>query len=74
MDLPGQSFARTTTVTGMVSVPRKPGPLSTVAYVHRTSASFGGAGLSARTLEGFDHVSSWIQALPRAVRWFRTVE
>ena len=38
--LPGQSFARTTTVTGMVSVPRKSGPLPTVAYVHGTSISF----------------------------------
>jgi pimeloyl-ACP methyl ester carboxylesterase len=38
--LPGESFARTTTVTGMVSVPRKSGPLSTVAYVHGTSISF----------------------------------
>ena len=34
--LPGQSFARTTAVTGMVSVPRKSGPLPTVAYVHGT--------------------------------------
>ena len=38
--LPGQSVARTTTVTGMVSVPRKSGPLPTVAYVHGTSISF----------------------------------
>jgi pimeloyl-ACP methyl ester carboxylesterase len=38
--LPGQSRARTTTVTGMVSVPRKPGPMPTVAYVHGTSTSF----------------------------------
>ena len=38
--LPGQSVARTTTVTGMVSVPRKSGPLPTVAYVHGTSVSF----------------------------------
>ncbi len=38
--LPGESFARTTTVTGMVSVPRKSGPLPTVGYVHGTSISF----------------------------------
>jgi hypothetical protein len=38
--LPGQRFARTTTVTGMVSVPRKSGPLPTVAYPHGTSVSF----------------------------------
>jgi hypothetical protein len=38
--LPGETFARTTTVTGMVSVPRKSGPLPTVAYVHGTSISF----------------------------------
>ena len=38
--LPGQPFARTTTVTGMVAVPRKSGPLPTVAYVHGTSVSF----------------------------------
>jgi pimeloyl-ACP methyl ester carboxylesterase len=38
--MPGESVARTTTVTGMVSVPRKSGPLPTVAYVHGTSVSF----------------------------------
>jgi alpha/beta hydrolase family protein len=38
--LPGASVARTTTATGMVSVPRKSGPLPTVAYVHGTSISF----------------------------------
>jgi fermentation-respiration switch protein FrsA (DUF1100 family) len=38
--LPGQSVARTTTVTGMVSVPRRAGPLPTVAYMHGTSVSF----------------------------------
>ena len=38
--LPGQSTARPTTATGMVSVPRKPGPLPTVAYLHGTSVSF----------------------------------
>src|SRR5262249_17794685 len=38
--LPGQSTARPTIATGMVSVPRKPGPLSTVAYLHGTSVSF----------------------------------
>jgi pimeloyl-ACP methyl ester carboxylesterase len=30
-----------------------------------------GATVAVRTLAGFDHVNSWIQALPRAVRWFR---
>ena len=30
-----------------------------------------GATVTVRTLAGFDHVNSWIQALPRAVRWFR---
>jgi len=38
--LPGQLFARTTIATGMVAVPRRSGPLSTVAYVHGTSVSF----------------------------------
>ena len=38
--LPGQSKAKPTVVTGMVSVPRKSGPLPTVAYVHGTSVSF----------------------------------
>ena len=38
--LPGESFGRTTAVTGMVSVPRKSGRLPTVAYVHGTSTSF----------------------------------
>lgn len=38
--LPGQHKGRTTTVTGMVSIPRKSGPLPTVAYPHGTSVSF----------------------------------
>lgn len=38
--LPGQSTARPTIATGMVSVPRRSGPLSTVAYLHGTSVSF----------------------------------
>ena len=38
--LPGQSMARAVSATGMLSVPRKPGPLSTVAYLHGTSVSF----------------------------------
>lgn len=38
--LPGQSSARPTMATGMVSVPRAAGPLPTVAYLHGTSVSF----------------------------------
>jgi pimeloyl-ACP methyl ester carboxylesterase len=38
--LSGQSTARPTTATGMVSVPRKSGRLSTVAYLRGTSVSF----------------------------------
>jgi pimeloyl-ACP methyl ester carboxylesterase len=38
--LPGQSTARPTVVTGMVSVPRKSGRLSTVAYMRGTAASY----------------------------------
>ncbi len=38
--LPNQLIARPMMVTGMLSVPRKSGPLSTVAYVHGTSVSF----------------------------------
>jgi hypothetical protein len=38
--LPGQSTARPMIATGMVSVPRKSGRLSTVAYLHGTSVSF----------------------------------
>lgn len=37
---PDQTTARPTIATGMVSVPRKPGPLSTVVYLHGTSVSF----------------------------------
>ena len=29
-----------------------------------------GARIDVRTLPGFDHINSWIQAMPRAVRWF----
>jgi len=38
--LPNQSTAQATTATGMVSVPRNRGPLSTVLYLHGTSVSF----------------------------------
>lgn len=38
--LPGQSTAQGAVATGMVSVPRKPGPLPTVTYLHGTSVSF----------------------------------
>jgi hypothetical protein len=33
-----------------------------------------GATVGVRTLPGLDHATSWIQALPRAVRWFRALE
>jgi hypothetical protein len=39
-ELPGQATARPTIATGMLSVPRKPGPLPTVVYLHGTSISF----------------------------------
>jgi hypothetical protein len=38
--LPGQSDPQPTVATGMVSVPRKSGPLATVAYVRGTAVSF----------------------------------
>ena len=38
--LPGESTARPVSATGMLSVPRKSGPLSTVVYLHGTSVSF----------------------------------
>lgn len=37
--LPGQARALPTLATGMVSVPRRSGPLSTVVYLHGTSVS-----------------------------------
>jgi hypothetical protein len=30
-----------------------------------------GGNVTVRTLPGFDHVNSWVQAMPRAVRYFR---
>ena len=33
-----------------------------------------GGNVSFRTLSGFDHVNSWIQAMPRAVGWFESFE
>src|SRR5262245_41238063 len=38
--LPGQAAAQPAQATGMISVPRKRGPLSTVVYLHGTSVSF----------------------------------
>ena len=52
--LPGQTFAETTTVTGMVSVPRTSGPLPTVAYVHGTSTSFYDAPSNPNTFGDFN--------------------
>ena len=33
-----------------------------------------GADVTVRPLPGFDHVNSWIQAMPRAVSWFRSLD
>ena len=33
-----------------------------------------GADVTVKTLPGFDHVSSWIQAMPRAVTYFKTLD
>ena len=33
-----------------------------------------GATITVRTRPAFDHVNSWIQALPRTARWFRAIE
>jgi acetyl esterase/lipase len=33
-----------------------------------------GGTMTVRSFEGLDHVNSWIQAMPRAVRWFRRLE
>ena len=52
--LPGQTFAETTTATGMVSVPRASGPLPTVAYVHGTSTSFYDAPSNPNTFGDFN--------------------
>ena len=30
--------------------------------------------VTVRTLPGFDHVNSWVQAMPRAARYFRTLD
>jgi hypothetical protein len=32
-----------------------------------------GADVTVRTLSGFDHINSWIQAMPRALDWFRSL-
>jgi hypothetical protein len=33
-----------------------------------------GADVTLRTLRGFDHVNRWIQAMPRAATWFRSLD
>ena len=33
-----------------------------------------GATIAVRSFSGLDHVNSWIQAMPRAIQWFRTLE
>jgi hypothetical protein len=33
-----------------------------------------GADVTFRQMQGFDHVNSWIQAMPRAVAWFHSLD
>jgi hypothetical protein len=33
-----------------------------------------GASVRVESLPGFDHVNSWIQAMPRAASWFRSLD
>jgi hypothetical protein len=33
-----------------------------------------GADVTVETLTDFDHVNSWVQAMPRAVTWFRSLD
>jgi hypothetical protein len=33
-----------------------------------------GADVTVRSFSGLDHVNSWIQAMPRAVTWFRSLD
>ena len=33
-----------------------------------------GATITLRTLQEFDHSTSWIMAMPQAVRWFRAMD
>ena len=33
-----------------------------------------GADVTVRPLPGFDHVNSWIQAMPRAANWFHSLD
>jgi hypothetical protein len=33
-----------------------------------------GADVTVTTLPGLDHVNSWIQAMPRAAKYFRTLD
>ena len=82
--LPGESSARPVSATGMVSVPRRSGALSTVAYLHGTSVSFydavsnpaiaGGFSENGESFDGPPSNAIWIQAMPRAVLWFRSFE
>jgi hypothetical protein len=33
-----------------------------------------GGAITVRSFDGLDHVNSWIQAMPRAIQWFRAIE
>jgi hypothetical protein len=33
-----------------------------------------GATITVRSFSGLDHANSWIQAMPRAIQWFRTLQ
>jgi pimeloyl-ACP methyl ester carboxylesterase len=45
------------------------GVLASVARLQRR-----GADVTVQPLEGYDHVNSWLQAMPRGVTWFRMLE
>ena len=52
---------------------RRGGPLRRRARSVDRLRSRGGD-VTVRPLPGFDHVNSWIQAMPRAVTWFRSLD
>jgi hypothetical protein len=42
--------------------------LDAVAHLRRA-----GADVTVQTLTGFDHINTWVQVMPRAVTWFRSL-
>jgi hypothetical protein len=53
---------------------RTPSAVIDLPSAGASACDAGGADVTVRPLPGFDHVNSWIQAMPRADNWFHSLD